>query len=86
MTIFKEMHASPSFGGWRDYNELVRMIGEARDRGHISEIKPSSDVPHGHFERWFLEHESGIVFRLLEPDPPAAGEWSEVEFPRRREI
>jgi hypothetical protein len=79
------MHASRSFGGWRDYNELLRMISEATDRGHISEIKPSSDVPHGYFERWFVEHESGIVFRLVEPDPPAPGDWSEIEFPSRSE-
>ena len=86
MSIFRKMHEARSFAGWRDYDELLRMIGEATERGHISEIKPSSDVPHGFFERWFVEHESGIVFRLVEPDPPVAGDWSEVDFPSRTEV
>ena len=86
MTIFREMHHAHSFGGWEDYEELLRMLGEAAERGQIKEIKTSSDVRHGFFERWFVEISSGIVFKLVEPDPPAAGEWSEVEFPLRREI
>ena len=62
------------------------MIEEATNRGHISEVKPSSDVPHSLLERWFVEKISGVVFRLVEPDPPVAGEWSRVEFQLRPEV
>ena len=84
MSIFEEMHRTRQFGGWSDYQELIRMLGEATDRGQVQEITPSSDGPrYGWSERWFLEKGTGTVFRLVEPDPPAAGEWSEVEFPDR---
>jgi hypothetical protein len=56
------------------------MLGEATERGHVLEIAPSSVGREAWGERWFVEKESGVVFRLIEPDPPIAGEWSEVEF------
>jgi hypothetical protein len=79
------MHRARSFGGWRDYNELLRMLGEATERGHVLEIAPSGIWCEASGERWFVEKDTGVVFRLLEPDPPAAGEWSEVEFPEAPE-
>jgi hypothetical protein len=85
VSIFEEMHRARSFGGWRDYNELLRMLGEATERGHVLEIAPSSVGCVARVERWFVEKESGVVFRLIEPDPPVAGEWSEVEFPEAPE-
>jgi hypothetical protein len=80
-SIFEDMHRSRSFGGWRDYNELLRMLGEAIERGHVNEIQPGSVGRDARIERWFVEKETSVVFRLIEPDPPAAGDWSEVEFP-----
>lgn len=80
MSIFEEMHRARSFGGWRDYDEVLRMLGEAIERGHVLEIAPSSVGREAWGERWFVEKGTGVVFRLIEPDPPAAGEWSEVDF------
>ena len=83
MSIFDEMHRRPQFDSWNDYYGLVDSLNRATEQGLVKEIPPSSDMRHGWSERWFVEECSGIVFRLLSPDPPTAGEWSEVEFPKR---
>jgi hypothetical protein len=80
MSIFEEMHSSPEFGSWVDYEDLLRQLDAVIARGLVKEITPSSDLRHGWSERWFIENQSGVVFRLLSPDPPARGEWFEVEL------
>jgi hypothetical protein len=84
MSIFNEMHRSPEFNSWDEYDGLVNSLNRAIEQGFVKEIPPSSEMRHGWSEKWFVEESSGLVFRLLSPDPPARGEWSEVEFPERQ--
>jgi hypothetical protein len=68
MSIFEEMHPSWQFDSWRDFNELKRMLAEAISRGHV-EITPATKVRPN--EQWFREKETGVIYALSTPEPPA---------------
>lgn len=86
LSIFSEMHSSAEFGSWSDCDDLLEKLGRSITDGLVREIPPSSELRHGWSERWFIENRSGIVYRLISPDPPARGEWVDVEFPNRKSI
>jgi hypothetical protein len=86
MSIFNDMHRSPDFNSWADYKGLVHSLETAIQQGLVEEVHPSSDMRHGWSEKWFVEVGSGVIFRLLSPEPPASGEWSEVEFPAKDKV
>lgn len=81
-SIFVEMHRGQQFGSWQEYYELRGRLVDAIEQGLVKEIAPSSDSRPYVGEKWFVENSSGIVFRVLRPDPPVRGWWAEVEFPK----
>ena len=86
MTVFREMYQRREFATKRDFKEVQRMLGETIERGYVLEIPVSSDRRTYEDERWFLEKDSGVVFRLVGPGERWVGLWSEVEFPEARTI
>lgn len=40
----------------------------------------SSDLPGGVGERWFLCKRSGVVWRLIAPEPPFLGAWEQLRM------
>jgi hypothetical protein len=83
MSLFEEMHRSPEIGSRKDYDELRNRIKNSIEQGVVKEISPSSDMAAGWDEKWFVEKSTGVVFRLVSPDPPSGRFWSEVEFKER---
>jgi hypothetical protein len=86
MSIFTEIHKQRQFSGWDDHRELLRKLHELIGQSIVTEIRPSTDMKPSWDERWFVENGTGIVFRLLDPNPPDAGVWEEVEFPKRADV
>ncbi len=70
----------PGFSSWQDYDHFLIVLQHLMAEGAIREISPSFDMNPVPSERWFVENDSGRVFRLTEPDPPARGWRSEVVF------
>ena len=62
------------------------MLGETIERGYVIEIPISSDHPTYEDEKWFLEKDTGVVFRLVGRGERWIGLWDEVEFPEARTI
>lgn len=83
MSIFEEIHPGRRFGSSSSYNDLVARLKELIEQDIIKEVIPSIDLSPSLGERWFMENSSGVIYRLLGPDFPDMGEWSEVEFPNR---
>jgi hypothetical protein len=79
-SIFHEIDSNCRISSWEQYDELLSRLKDAIERELVKEIAPSSDMNPSPSERWFVEMSSGVVFRLRSPEPPAFGEWSEVEF------
>lgn len=80
MSIFKEMHPKWQFDSWREYYELKRMLSEAIERGHV-EIIPAikgRQIPRD--VTWYREKETGVIYSLGIPDPPARGRWMPVDI------
>lgn len=84
MSILQEIYPHNTINSWKLQDELLRGLEIAIEKGTVQEIQPSSDIPHQFGERWFLDNATGVVFRFREPNPPANGSWSEVEFPKGR--
>jgi hypothetical protein len=68
MSIFNEMWPGRTFGTTRDYAELLRMLGEAIDRGYVEEIPTTLAGKLSVREKWFREKETGTIYSLTEPD------------------
>ena len=85
MSILNEIHRSNEFDSWNDYDDLLNNLGELIRQGLVKEISVDGSLRHGWSEKWFVEMKEGVVFRLLSPDPPSRGEWSEVEFIKQRD-
>ncbi len=74
------MHRYSSFGPLDEYYELLGNLKKAIEQGLVKEIPPSSDRRRSLRERWFVENQTGIVFRLEEPGSPCGGSWTQVDF------
>lgn len=80
MSVFEEMHPRRQFSSWREYDELNRMLGEAISRGFVEEVPVMRSSTTPNREKWFRDNETGDIFRLLEPEPPAQGWWERVDL------
>lgn len=85
MSIFQEMYPYRQFGSWRDFDELKRMLGEAIDRGFVEEVDVMKvrEVPRT--ENWYREKETGEIYSLIPPEPPAQGSWEPVDVQELRQ-
>ena len=80
VSIFHDMHRHSSFGPLDEYYELLGNLKKAMEQGLVKEISPSSDRRKSVRERWFVENQTGVVFRLEEPGSPCGGSWTQVDF------
>jgi hypothetical protein len=80
MTIFEEMHPFRRINSWYEFNELKRMLGEAIKRGHVEVIPVIRRWEAQADENWYREKETGIIFSLITPDPPAPGAWERIKI------
>lgn len=80
MSVFQEMYPSRQFDSWHDFEELKRMLSEAIDRGFVEEINviKSREVPRT--ENWYRDKETGEIYSLIPPEPPARGSWVAVDI------
>lgn len=79
MSIFQEMYEPRTFFSPSDYQEVVRMLSQAIERGWVEEIPVAIRRPVPWDEKWFREKETGEVYLLEAPNPPATGTWRPVE-------
>lgn len=79
MSIFEEMYPFRQFDSWRDFDELKRMLAEAISRGFVEEVcvMKTREVPRT--ENWFRDKETGDIYSLIPPEPPARGSWERVD-------
>lgn len=57
------------------------MLGEAIERGHVEIVTPlrhPRQIPHE--EYWYRDKETGEIYRMSPPDPPARGVWEPVDL------
>jgi hypothetical protein len=80
MSIFEEMYQNRQFQSWRDFHELVRMLSEAIARGFVEETRVSHRGNMCPDEKWYRDKETGVVYSLIPPDPPATGMWARVDI------
>ena len=80
MSIFEQMYPFRQFNSWRDFDQLRRMLAEAMGRGFIEEVPVMKirEVPRT--ENWFRDKETGDIFSLIPPEPPARGGWERVDI------
>ncbi len=79
MSIFRDMHAQRSFQGDHDFRELKRMLAEAESRGFVERVEIPVGRPLRWGEEWFLEIETGEMFKLTPPEEKVRGEWVNLE-------
>jgi hypothetical protein len=79
MSIFKEMHAQWQFDSQRDFAELQRMLEEAINRGHVEEVPVMVTREVRITENWYRDKETGEIYSLVPPDPPARGSWQRID-------
>lgn len=65
------------FGGWADFDEFSAQITDTDFIAVPVKTKYSSI---GFIEKWFQCNECGNVWRLVEPDPPFKGNWSQISI------
>ena len=85
MSIFKEMHETHSFSSFEEFNDLQRMLASAISRGFVEQVsvmKPSQFAPD---MAWYREKETGEIYSLTPPDPPARGWWDRVDIEELKE-
>ena len=80
MSIFEEMYPYRQFNSWRDFEEVTRMIAEAVSRGFVDEVPVLKirEVPRT--ENWYRDKETGDIYSLIPPEPPARGSWERVDI------
>jgi hypothetical protein len=66
------------FSDWQDYNNFLAVLRNLVAQELIREVAPRPETNPTPSERWFIIAESGSVFRLIEPNPPSRGDWSEL--------
>jgi len=77
MSIFQEMYDQKHFSSPYEYEDLLRMLSEAIERGFVEEIPNRWKGP-GRFVKWFRENGTGVVYALEEPNAPSRGTWWEL--------
>jgi hypothetical protein len=80
MSIFEEMHPFRNFDSPQQFSELKRMLGEAISRGHLELIPVIRRWEVRVDEEWYREKETGAIYSLVAPDPPANGWWERVDI------
>lgn len=80
MSVFEEMHPYRQFGSWREFDELLRMLAEAISRGFVEEVPVMRKGGTGGVEKWYRDRETGDIYSLLPPEPPARGWWDRVDI------
>lgn len=80
MSIFREMHMFRQFDSWRDFYELKRMLGEAIERGYVEEVPMRRVRKVRRTENWYRDKETGEIYSLIPPEPPARGAWEPVDI------
>jgi hypothetical protein len=79
MSIFEEMYPFRQFNSWRDFDELKRMLAQAIERGFVEvPVMIRKEVPRT--ENWYRDKESGDIYALIPPEPPARGSWEKVDI------
>lgn len=78
MSIFEEMRPLGQFNSWREFTELQRMIVEAISLGFVEEVPVMRSKPVRQTENWYRDTETGIIYSLVPPEPPACGSWEQV--------
>lgn len=75
---WKEIHG---FDSLRSYEDFVISIESKINDGSVKEIPIVKSYQKGllYGGRWFLDCESGEVWRLIEPDFPFRGVWEPVD-------
>jgi hypothetical protein len=77
MSIFQEMFDQKRFSWPDEYEELLRKLSEAIERGFVEEIPNTWKGIYRH-SRWFREKSTGVVYALDQPEAPARGSWREL--------
>jgi len=85
MSIFDEMYPYGQFDSWRDFDEVKRMLGEAISHGFVEEVPVMKKREVPRTENWYRDKETGDIYSLIPPEPPARGGWERVdqEFEKR---
>lgn len=80
MSIFEEMYPYRQFDSWRDFDELKRTLAESISRGFVEEVPvmKTNEVPRT--ENWYRDKETGEIYSLIPPEPPARGAWEPVDI------
>lgn len=55
------------------------MIGEAVDRGFVEEVPVMRRREISVTENWYRDNETGEIYSLVPPEPPARGEWVKID-------
>jgi hypothetical protein len=79
MSIFEQMYAFRQFDSWRDFDELKRMLSEAISRGFVEEVPVMNKREVPRTENWYRDKETGDIYSLIPPEPPARGGWERVD-------
>ena len=79
-SVFEEMHPFRHFNSWREFDELKRMLAEAISRGFVEEVPVMGSDRMRRFEKWYRDKETGVIYSLAEPNPPAQGAWEQVDI------
>lgn len=66
------------FQGWNDFDKFKDYVSKAVFFKEIEVAEKLYDIG-GLEEKWFLCSNCSIKWRLVEPDPPYAGQWVKVE-------
>lgn len=71
------LRSKSSFGGWNDYDNFLQMLKttDSFRRVPVAHYLYSVNVE----ENWYQCVECEKIWRLIEPDPPFAGQWQPVE-------
>ncbi len=80
-SIFYDMHPNRSFQSWRDFEEVNRMLHEAIERGYVEAVTPlkaPDKLPTEEF--WYRDKETGVIYKMSPPNPPARGLWERVDL------
>jgi hypothetical protein len=80
MSIFEEMHPFRNFASPQQFTELKRMLGEAISRGHVEAIPVIRRWEVRVEEEWYRDKETGDIYSLVTPVPPADGWWERVDI------
>ena len=81
MSIFYDMHPNRSFQSLRDFDEVNRMLREAIERGHVEVVTPLQQPTQTRYEEsWYRDKETGEIYRMCPPEPPARGAWEPVDL------